>query len=58
MCYYLQVVEAISVKHNKDSSNKESSNSKSERSNKGKSDSSEGSNFKVDIKYNVKFKDC
>jgi hypothetical protein len=58
MCYCLQVVKVISVKHNKDSSSKESSSSKSKRSDRDKSDSNKGSDSRVNIKHNVKFKDC
>ena len=57
MCYYLQVVEAISVKHNKDSSNRKSSSSKSKRSSRDKSNNSKGSDFKVDLEHDVKFRD-
>jgi hypothetical protein len=58
MYYCLQVAKAIGVEHDKDSSSKESSSSKSKRSNRNKSNSSEGSDSGVDIKHDVKFRDC
>jgi hypothetical protein len=58
MCYCLQVIKVIGVEHDKDSSSRESSSSKSKRSDRDKSDSSKGSNSGVDMKHDVKFRDC